>query len=256
MTVATCLGVDTLERPAMRWARDHWPQWCGIEPSLAVVADLVDLPCWLRPASREGRDAVLAALARVASRDPVAVSVITWLLVPGAVAVARQLADLSPDIDALVAGHLWLAARTYDGRPEHRVAATLLRRTRREVMAELGVGDAGMRRDRAWACAMPMASVPEMPGADDDPDPERELADLLEEASEGGALTRADRLLLLDVAREATRLGVPSKRGRGGLTTPSVAELVAEDHQASARTVRRRAGNALADLGVFARSTR
>ncbi|WP_161964957.1 hypothetical protein [Ornithinimicrobium cerasi] len=57
------------------------------------------------------------------------------------------------------------------------------------------------------------------------------------------------------MAREAARLNVPARRGRGGLMTPSVAELVAEDHAASARTVRRRAARAVAGLQSFHRAT-
>ncbi|WP_162802125.1 hypothetical protein [Ornithinimicrobium murale] len=56
MSVATCLGVDTHERPPLRWARDHWEDWGRIEPALSVVADLLDLPPWLSQASPEARD--------------------------------------------------------------------------------------------------------------------------------------------------------------------------------------------------------
>ncbi len=255
MSVAICLGVDTHERPPLRWARSHWQDWGRAHPALSVVTDLLDLPRWLGQTAPEGRDEVLAALARTAERDVEAVSVITWLLVPGAVNLARQLADLSPDIDALVAGQLWLTVRSYRGDPSRRVAATLLARTRREVMADLGVGEAALRRDRVWASAVPMGTVPEAPDHKTGPDPERELAELLEDAAETGALTREDRALLLDVAREAARLNVPARRGRGGLMTPSVAELVAEDYEASARTVRRRAARAVAGLEAFRRST-
>lgn len=254
MSVATCLGVDLLERPPLRWARDHWRDWGRIQPALSVVADLLDLPHWLSQASPGGRDEVLAALSLTAAHDAEAVSVMTWLLVPGAVNLARQLADLSPDIDALVAGQLWLTVRAYQGEPHRRVAATLLARTRRAVMADLGVGEAAVRRDRAWASAVPMASVPEVPDLDAGQDPESELAELLEDAAAMGALTREDRALLMDVAREAARLNVPARRGRGGLMTPSVAELVAEDYAASARTVRRRAAKAVTDLEAFRRA--
>lgn len=212
MSLAICLGVDTQERPPMRWARDHWHDWGRTEPGLFVVSDLLDLPRRLGQTAPEGRDAVLAALARTAEHDVGAVSVITWLLVPGAVNLARQLADL-------------------------------------------GVGDAALRRDRVWASAVPMGTVPEAPDLDTGPDPERELAELLEDAAATGALTREDRALLLDVAREAARLNVPARRGRGGLMTPSVAELVAEDYEASARTVRRRTARAVAGLEAFHRST-
>ncbi len=255
MSVATCLGVDTHERPPLRWARTHWQDWGRAHPALSVVADLLDLPPWLSQAAPGARDEVLAALARTAAHDVRAVSVITWLLVPGAVNLARQLADLSPDIDTLVAGQLWLTVRAYRGDPPRRVAANLLTRTRREVMADLGVGEAAVRRDRVWASTVPMGSVPEVPVLDVGPEPERELAELLEEAAAVGALAREDRALLLDVAREAARLNVPARRGRGGLMTPSVAELVAEDYEASPRTVRRRAARAVTGLDAFHRSS-
>lgn len=100
-----------------------------------------------------------------------------------------------------------------------------------------------------------MGTVPDMPGPDGGPDPERELVEFLEDAAAIGALTREDRALLMDVAHEAARLNVPARRGRGGLMTPSVAELVAEDYEASARTVRRRAAKAVTDLEAFRRST-
>ena len=137
------------------------------------------------------------------------------------------------------------AAGIYDdppGRDEIEAALRTagLRDIGREAMADLGVGDAALRRDRVWASAVPMGTVPEAPDLDTGPDPERELAELLEDAAATGALTREDRALLLDVAREAARLNVPARRGRGGLMTPSVAELVAEGYEASARTVRRR----------------
>lgn len=54
MSLAICLGVDTHERPPMRWARDHWHDWGRTEPGLLVVADLLDLPRWLGRRHRKG----------------------------------------------------------------------------------------------------------------------------------------------------------------------------------------------------------
>lgn len=55
MSVAICLGVDTHGRAPMRWAREHWHDWGRTEPSLLVVADLLDLPRRLGQTAPEGR---------------------------------------------------------------------------------------------------------------------------------------------------------------------------------------------------------
>ena len=84
------------------------------------------------------------------------------------------------------------------------------------MLAELGVGEPAERRDRVWVSTIPLEHITEPPVVIDEPDPV-ELADLLREALDSGALSEADRGLLLDLAYAADRLGAPSRRGRGGL---------------------------------------
>jgi hypothetical protein len=69
MSVAKCLGVDDIDAPNMSEARSQWPHWCEDEPVLAVVDGLKDLPRWMKGADPANRDAVLAALLRVAETD-------------------------------------------------------------------------------------------------------------------------------------------------------------------------------------------
>lgn len=79
-----------------------------------------------------------------------------------------------------------------------------------------------------------------------------ELNLLLRRALDSGTLSDADRNLLLDLADAANLLSAPIRRGRAGLTTPSVAQMVSEDHVLAARTIRRHAADALDGLAEFA----
>ncbi len=51
--------------------------------------------------------------------------------------------------------------------------------------------------------------------------------------------------LLLDLAHAAEQIDAPGRRGRGGLMTPSVTQLVEEAHSMSSRSIRRRAAGAI-----------
>lgn len=54
------------------------------------------------------------------------------------------------------------------------------------------------------------------------------LADLLQCGIDSGKLVENDRDLLLDLAHAAEQIDAPGRRGRGGLMTPSVTQLVEE----------------------------
>ncbi len=247
MSVAKCLGVDDVDGPQMRQVRMRWPQWCEVEPALAIVEDLVALPNVMRRLEPKQRDDVLAALVRLGVVETEATIALIWLLVPGATALAGRLGDLSDDIDELMAGQLWIQARQHDPQDARYIAAKILKVTEREVKVELGVGDLAKRRDPAWASVVLTdrfdESIPiPAPAAEDVTE---QLDETLRRALDVGALTDADRDLLLDLAHAAHRIGAPSRRGRAGLTTPSVAQMVSEDHVLAARTVRRHAADAL-----------
>ena len=145
MSVAKCLGVDDLDGPLMSATRAAWSAWVDADPGLGVVDELADLPAWTKRAAMSDRDLILARLAKLADHDYRAAAALVWLLVPGAARLADSLRDLSPDIDELVAGQLWLKVRRQGG-VGHAIATTILRNTRRAVMAECDCGDAARRR--------------------------------------------------------------------------------------------------------------
>lgn len=118
-------------------------------------------------------------------------------------------------------------------------------------MGELGVGDLAKRRDEAWAMAVPVDAFDEAI-IDEDGDEVRRrkdvLSDLLQRAIDSGRLTESDRDLLLDLAHAAEHLDAPGRRGRGGLMTPSVTQMVEEAHALSSRSIRRHASGAIRAL--------
>ena len=254
MSVARCLGVDDRDGPTMKEARSQWSHWCEEEPALAIVNDLLDLPRWMRQAEPGERDAVVSALLRLGAADRRASMVLAWLLVPGASLLAGRLRNLVDVIDEVVAGQLWIQICDHDPSDDTYVAKKILSRVEREAKAELGVGDLAKRRDPTWAKAVLTdrfdESIPDR-GVDDQSDEDRarvELHVLLRSALDSGSLSDADRDLLLDLAHAANMLSAPLRRGRAGLTTPSVAQLVSESHTLAARTIRRRAADALDGL--------
>ncbi|WP_028655700.1 hypothetical protein [Nocardioides sp. J54] len=258
MSVAKCLGLDEVDGPAMAAAAVAWQRWCHQDPELAVVDDLLDLPGWTRRATTAAKDALLAHLHRQAVDDAEAATVLAWLLLPGATRLADQLRDLSPDIDALAAGELWLLIRT---RPAERcVAATVLRNVRRALLAELGHSDAAQRIDRTWAnttlCDNAedldlLAGVPELHA-----DAVFEASLLVVSAILGGLVTLGDASLLQRLAEAADERSAPGRRGRAGLTSPSVVECVARYRPESVRSIRRRASMLMDRLRRYAADER
>ena len=254
MSVARCLGLDDVDGPAMTAAGVAWQRWCHREPELAVVADLVDLPDWTRRASTVAKDDLLARLHRLAQDNAEAAVVLAWLLLPGATRLADKLRDLSPDIDALTAGELWLQIRT---RPSERcVAANILRAVRRSLLAELGHAEAAQRRDRTWASTTLcdhaedldiLAGLPEVRA-----DAVFESSHLVQHALLAGVLSLPDASLLQQLADAAAEHSAPSRRGRAGLTSPAVVEFVSRYSPQSVRSVRRRASKLMDRLGRYA----
>jgi len=258
MSVAKCLGVDNLDAPNMQEVRAEWPRWTDAEPALDVVDDIAALPRWMKQATPGERDAVLAALGRVTRSDRRAYVALAWLLVPGASLVAGRLRRLTDVIDEVVAGQLWIQICDHDPADDTYVATTILRRVERESMAELGLGELAKRRDPTWARSVLIERYDETIPAEemDAEEPREQLINLLRGALDSGALTDQDRHLLLDLALAANIADAPLRRGRAGLTTPSVAQLVSEDHALAARTIRRHAADALDRLGEVARQGR
>jgi hypothetical protein len=255
MSVARCLGLDEADGPAMTAAALAWQRWCHQDPELAVVDDLLDLPRWTRRATTATKDALLARLHRLAKDDAEAATVLAWLLLPGAARLADSLRDLSPDIDAMTAGELWLQIRS---RPAQRcVAATVLRSVRRALLAELGHAAAARGSDRIWAstrlCDDPadLDSQAAQPGFHTDA--ESESGFLVQEAVLAGAISYEEAALLHQLADAADRQWAPARRGRGGLTSPAVVEFAMRHRKLSPRTIRRAATAIIERLEAFAR---
>ncbi len=250
MSVAKCLGVDDIDAPNMRELRAEWPHWCQMIPALPPVSDLAYLPRWMQDAEPVQRDAVLTALRTIAETDRRAYLALAWLLMPGAARVAGRIRRLADEIDEVVAGQLWIQICDHDANDDMYVAKKILDRVAKESMAELGVGDLAKRRDPTWSATVVVYAFEESQGEewDDAPMAKEEIEDLLQRAIDSGKLVAANRDLLLDLAHAAASTRAPARRGRSGLMTPSVTQMVEESHAMSSRSVRRHASSAIKAL--------
>lgn len=266
MSVAKILGVDDVAGPVLMQARRTWTSWTASEPDLGVVDDLADLRRWTRTAEYEASDKVLRSLAKLGSPagggDPVAITALTWALVPGAIRIAYQLSDLAPNIDELVASHLWSSARTFRWELSRPTAASILRDTRRGVHTELGVGDAARRADRTWfqtVCvdqdSPAWQRVIDSPSEDWHDTGAGDLLDLFADAANAGVITATDRAMLVDLAVAAHAENYSARRGRGGMVGAAAVEVVAARHGINPRSVRRRAARSLDRLADFSTSS-
>jgi hypothetical protein len=255
MGLATNLGVGDDESPLMVAARRAWTRWSAADPELAVVEDLGDLPAWTRCATASAKGAVLAKLAVLTAYDEEAVTALVWLLIPGATRIADNLRDLHPDIDGMVAGQLWIEAARAHELDGGKVAGKILGRTRREVGADLGVGDLARRRDRVWAEASRVEYDDTKGFAPEDHESQDDafwdLTGLMIEAMDVNAIHVFDATLLGDLARGAAELDVGWHRGRMGLTSPAVVDVAAKGVHLSSRAIRRRASLALDRLTEY-----
>ena len=245
MSVAGCLGLLDCDGALMCDARKAWRRWARERPELAVVEDLVDLPEWALAAPNDA-NAVLGVLASMTDFDPEAITALVWVLLPGAEKVARQVTDLSDDIDGLVASQLWVEASAAHRLTTPNIAGAIVGQTRREVLADLGVGDFARRRDRAMTCATGDPDLlNEVPCVEPEADPGPVLTELFQTGLEEGAINGLDYWLLWVLAAEADRQNVPAHRGRLGLTAPAVVEAVAAEANLAPRSLRKRAARAL-----------
>lgn len=259
MSVADEYGFDDPGSPLLVEARTGWERWCATDPRLAVVDDLADLRDWTQQASLEDKVTVLRKLAKLTASDRSAVAALVWLLIPGACRVAEALGDLSPDIDALVASELWVQTSQAHRLRTPWIARALLNATRRDVAGQLGVGH---RSDRTWRRvrltthfdALAIASLGVDPDLEASLDPAEEFDAFVDLALADGAVDEDQVALLRDLAVAADAIDAPPNRGRLGLTTLAAVELVARERPGAARTLRRRACQALDQLRAYATS--
>src|SRR5215207_3915376 len=218
MGVAALLELEDLARPLLADACQSWSGWAQRIRPLRVVASVEELRPWLREAGPAEADEVLWLLARLGSpsggKSVSASAVLAWCLLPGACTLARQLQTLSPSIDELVAGRLWIEVRSFRWCQLRRVAANVLATTRSGVLQECGVRGHVLRADRAWSAAvvldpqspnwprLPAVSPPEVSSASE------EVTELLAGARRAGLISSADKVLLRRLALAADWAGV------------------------------------------------
>lgn len=257
MSVADRCGLDDRDGAQMHAARAAWVRWSTERPQLRVVEDLIDIRVWTRSVSPREANEVLAVLAALTAHDPEAITALVWALLPGAEALARRLGDLRGDSEGLVAGQLWIEVSQAHLLHSRSVAGAILACTRREVSAELSVGDLATRRDRVWAEAVCVADATQLEPAGDGYESQDELVGQVErleiEAMEAHAINAFDAWLLDQLASVAARLEVPGRRGRMGLTTPAVVDELGRIVHLSPRAIRRRATTALDRLAEYVR---
>lgn len=245
VSVADRLGLQDLDGALMGEARAAWRRWVTERLVDGVVDELVELPAWALTSPDEAKD-VLGVLASMTEREPTAVTVLLWALLPGAEKVARRLRDLSEDIDGLVASQLWIEAATAYRLTTSNIAGAIVGQTQREVLAGLGIGQLAERRDRMMALATgPPDLINEVPWIEPEEEPGPALAEIFKVGHQEAAISGLDYWLLWALAMEADRQNVPAHRGRIGLTAPAVVEAVAAEANLAPRSLRKRATRAL-----------
>lgn len=248
MSISTHLGLDVND-PLDIIAR-RWPDWAHQEPALFQVPNPMELWAWFSQSRMQDRahwrnaNRVLQALARLAAEDGVddldAALVLAWLMLPTANTVARWYqADPADDVDAIVAGRLFILTRTYPWRARPgSVGANIGRDLRKYVGGELG-----LTRDALRLVFVDPLEFDDDPWVDDEgEDAAVTLSRLLDDVQAVGAISRQERQLLEDVVAQVEEVGgeIPRTRSLAGLTSPVVMTPLARKHALTPRTLRRR----------------
>ncbi|HEY5231011.1 MAG TPA: hypothetical protein VIJ11_09000 [Galbitalea sp.] len=226
-------------------------RWGDLEPALVSVRTASQLPELLaRGTSRSVCDEILGALVRLAAADghddqddQDATLVVLHLLSDGALAIARNLDDLSGDILPLVVGELTLQIRSFPWRRRTRaIAANLLLDTKAALWRELRPQRTPTYRrgrdvlvnplDRQLVARL-LDDVVAGPGDSG----ELDLLDVCVWAERTGVAPAADLALLLDVTDARQHGGDAQRR-------------VAARWQIDERTLRRRRNRALGALAA------
>jgi len=138
---------------------DRWRSWVAVEAVLAELNGLDEVVAIVENRSDPGRaDAVLAALVRLGAvaggNDLDAAQAVALLLTNGAGRLARQLGNLSGNIEEIVAGQVWLQIREFPcGRRRRAIAQNILMDARRAVLRDLGVDT-----DSRWLGRSPLTA--------------------------------------------------------------------------------------------------
>ena len=233
-----------------------WRRWCLAEPHLAELQGLEEL--W----RRRGRDAdrLLGALVRMAAcdagDDQLATIAVCHQLAGKSRQVAINLRDLSPDVDEIVAGALWLEIKTFPWRKHTRGHATwLVWQTRASVLRLLlpTRGRTGGEREIAvdpLALQNPWSyQQAEGPGERESASSETELHALLEWALVQGHLSEPDVALLRDLVAAGVALAESeTPRSRNGVCSQAAIQMVASQRGVCGKTVVRHRDRAVQAL--------
>lgn len=247
MSVARQLGLQAPEGELYLQACSRWPRWVAQDPVLGVGVDLPGLRAWALDAAPPRANEVLLALARLGAPDGggdrTATGALLWVLMPGAVRVAARLASFSEQVDELVAAQLWISARTLAWSKGVRVAPTVLRNTRREVLRDLGITTTCAQRERP-TYDLDLLAGPSGEGTC--PAAVDRLHGLLGQARRAGVVTPEECHVLLALSEHACTRAI--SYGRAGLLSRASTARVAADRGMSHTTVVRRAHRALEAL--------
>jgi hypothetical protein len=122
----------------------RWPWWVAAEPALASAGSFDEVAAIVSDRAHPQRaDVLLAGLVRLGAvdggNDQDAAWAVALLLTNGSARLARQLKGLSPSMDQMVAGQVWLQIREFPWHKRRRaIAANILLDARRAVLRDLG----------------------------------------------------------------------------------------------------------------------
>jgi len=240
------LNWPALEERVERSGR--WSSWVATETVLAGMKGLDELVAIVEDRGDPGRaDALLAALIRLGAvdggNDQDAAQAVALLLANGAARLARQLRNLSDNIEEMVAGQVWLQIREFPSRRRRRaIAQNILMDARRAVLRDLGVDTASRHRGIVVILVDTTAAgtvTDGRAGAFVDHDPGARLGDeltllaVLEWATGKGVVTDQDAAILLELASLEVAGTVR------GLNSAAEVRVVAGRRGVNEKTVRR-----------------
>lgn len=232
----------------------RWEEWASSQPSLrvATATDAGSLRRWLDDADRGDHDPVLRTLAHLAATDGGddvdAARLLAWVMRPAVIRLLRVLGPTTSRLEDRLAAALWVEVRTCPWQTPFPIAANIARRLRRrvvqEAIEEMPQQIFADELDHAWRLLEAKPAEPP-----DDAAPSLRLLAVLEQGCQEGAISEADRRLLLDVIATATDLaewhGVV---GAATLIGDRVSDELSNRWRISGRTIRRRTTRTIAAL--------
>jgi len=249
------LNWPALEERVERSGR--WSSWGATETVLAGLKGLDEVVAIVEDRGDPGRaDALLAALVRLGAvdggNDQDAAQAVALLLANGAARLARQLRNLSDNIEEMVAGQVWLQIREFPSRRRWRaISQNILLDARRALLRDLGVDTSKRHRGFEVILVDTTAVGAVTNGSSDavisrDPaaalDDEPTLLAVLQWAIDKGVVTDHDATILLELA--STEVAGTLR----GLNSGAEIRAVAARHGINEKTVRRRRDRALRSL--------